>query len=230
MRGCLGFLVFAAILVTLLAAAVVQLVLPSLVAGDVEGSPLLRGQQVEVHVDTSVAGVLLHGRIDSIRITGTSLTEPNATIAALDLTLADVAIADHTFDTASGSLDGVTITTVNGGSIPIDTVAISGFSSTVLATVRIGATAAEAALRSLLQAAGVAVSSVSLGAGVVDVTIQGHAIQARLVTNGNQLVLDAGSPVAPIELLSAPAGGEWRIDTVDVTASGIAIEVAIDLG
>ena len=41
----------------------------------VRSAPLLAGQPVEVHVETSLAGVLLHGQIDSIQISGTKAGE-----------------------------------------------------------------------------------------------------------------------------------------------------------
>jgi hypothetical protein len=229
-RGCLGFLVFAITAVAVLAFVVVQFALPAVVTSAVRSSPLVRGQNVAVQVDTSLTGLFLHGRIDRIVITGRDLSEPSATIADVSVTLSEVSILDRTFATAAGTLSGVDVEV--GSSAPIlhiEMVNLSGSASTLTAEVQVSRAAAEAGLLAPLRAAGVPVDAVSLARGRIDLTIAGLLVETQTVLTESGLSLQAG-PLSPsVPILSGPAGGAWRIDEVDVTTSGLRIVLSIAL-
>jgi hypothetical protein len=228
MRGCLGFLVFAAILVTALAVALVQLALPAVVTAAVEGSPLVRGQPVAVTVETSLGGVLLHGEIDSVRITGANLSEPPATIGDLDVTLSHVSMVDRTFASADGTLVGVVMDPTAAAPIELPTVWIGGSSSALTATVALDAQQTVALLEARLKAAGApADARVALIPGGIDLSVLGHSVPARIETTAETVQLVSEQAGLDVTLLEAPAGGPWQIGDLQVTPGGM--QMTLDL-
>ncbi|HLX35677.1 MAG TPA: hypothetical protein VKR30_10610 [Candidatus Limnocylindrales bacterium] len=230
MRGCLGFLLFLVVAVGLLGYAVVQYAIPAVVTAAVRSSPLARGQNLTVQVDTSLTGVFLHGSVDRIAIGGANVTEPNATISLVDITLADVSILDRTFASATGTLTGVSVDLSDGSPIQLTSVAVSGSSSSLQTAVDLTAAEASIALRDRLRAAGIPADSVQLVRGGVDIVVAGRTIPARVVVTAGSVSLDAGPPYPAVTVFSAPAGGDWTIGSVDVSATGIRVTVAISLG
>src|SRR5205814_1868978 len=75
--------------------------------------------------------------------------------------------------------------------------------------------AAEAAIRDRLRAAGVQVDAVSLARGRIDLTIAGQLVETQTTLTESSVSLDAGAAFTSVPILSAPPGGEWRIDEVD---------------
>jgi hypothetical protein len=214
--------------VTALAVAFVQLVVPAVVTSAVESSPLVRGQPVTVTVDTSVTGVLLHAQIDRIRITGQSLVESNATIAALDVTLSGVSITDRTFDAAGGTLSGVVIDPAGATPITLPTVALAGASAAVTATISLDAAEATSLIESHLRSAGAPAGvTVSLAQGHLDLLVAGHSIPARIDTTAQTATLVVDGLNLHETLLQAPAGGAWTIGDVEISPTGI--QVSLDL-
>jgi hypothetical protein len=226
-RGCLGFLLFVGTAVAVLAFVAVQLALPAVAASAVKASPLLRDQDVTVSVETSFAGVLLHGDLDRVVITGQNLTEPRAAVGRVSVTLSGVSILDRTFVSAAGTLTGVDVGVGATSPIHVDVVNLGGSGSTLTAEIQVGAAAATTAMRDRLRAAGVPVDVVSLAAGHVDLTIGGLVIASQVAMTESSVSLDAGPLLPSLPILSAPAGGEWRIDQVEVTPAGLRIVVSV---
>jgi hypothetical protein len=229
MRGCLTFVLFVALLIGGLAFGLVQFALPALVDAAVRNSTLVHGQPVTVITDASIEGVFLDWRIDRIDITGRDLTEPNARVGNLNLTLRDVALVDRTFASASGELSDVDLQIAGVPLARVASVGLTGTSTSIQAGVLVTASAAEAAIRARLQDANVPVQQVRLGAGRIDITIAGQVVSAQPLLTSNGLALDVGAPVPPIELVSTPPGGEWRIDSVLVSPAGIRMSIGISL-
>jgi hypothetical protein len=229
-RGCLGFLLFAGVLIAGLAFVLVELAVPALVSAGVRSSPLVQGRDVQVHVETSFDGVLLHGRADRIDLSGSNLDEPNARIGSLQLTLRDVTLLDRTFADADGLLNGVELQLGTGAPVLIGEVRLTGSSSSLEARLFIGAPAAESAIRSRLLEAGLPVQAVHLGRGRVDLSVAGQTVPASLHLTATALILDAGPPIGSVDVLSAPVGGEWRLASVEVTEQGVQLTVTISLG
>jgi hypothetical protein len=190
----------------------------------------VRGQNVSVQVDTSLAGILLHGRIDRIVITGHDVTEPNATLASVAVTLSDVSLLDRTFAAASGTLSGVDIGVGSATPIHVDSVDLSGSTSTLTATVQISAAVAAAAITARLRAAGVPIDGVSLASGRIDLTIDGQLVETQAVLAANSLSLQVGSAFPSLPILTGASGGAWRIDAVDVSPAGLRLVVSVPVG
>lgn len=235
MRGCLGFLLFAAAAIGLLAYGLVEIAVPSIVSTAVKSSSLVQGRDFTVEVTTSFEGVLLHGRVDRIDILGQDVVEQNVTIGRAHLALYDASLLDRTFATANGALEGVDADVGFGAPIHLDTILLSGAESTLLAEIDVGQAEATAAIEDQLRAAGVPVQSVTLGTGQVTFNVAGLPITATLASGGGAggsgtgVSLDAGSPFGRVAILDQPAGSVWRIASVDVMPSGLRITVSIDL-
>jgi hypothetical protein len=227
-RGCLAFVVFAAVLVGALAFAIVRFALPSLVESAVRGSPLVHGQPLTVVTDASFAGVFLGGRIDAIEVNGRDLTEPDAEIGTFALTLRDVSLLDRAFGSADGRLSNATLVVGNGQRLTVDTVALSGSGTTLTATLDVSATAAEALIRTRLETVGVPIEAVHLGVARIDIRAAGQAVDTTLLVGDAGLALDAGA-LGTVPIVEAPASGEWRIQAIDVRPTGIHLVVLISL-
>ena len=227
MRGCLGFLTLVALLGAALAIAI-ALLLPATVAAQVRNSPFLRGQPVEVDVQASLAGVLLHRSIDRITISGRGLAEANASVGTAQIVLTDVWIIDRSFASASGTLTGVTIDIGSATPLPLGNVTITGSSQSLTAVGDMDATLATGALKSRFVAAGLPVDAVSLAAGRIDLTIGGRTIRATPVITGTEVRLEAEG-LASLPIVTLPATGEWRITEITVTPGGIRVTALVSL-
>jgi len=229
MRGCLGFLVFAAVLIALLAVASVQVLLPAVATAAIQGSSLVRGQPVVVTVETSIAGVLLHGEIDSVRITGTNLSEPPATIGDVDVTLSRVSLIDRTFGSADGTLIGVVVDPTAAVPIELPTVLLGGDSSALTATVTLDAQQTVALLQARLKTAGAPDARVALTSGGIDLSVLGHSVPARIEASAEAVQLVSEQAGLHLTLLEAPAGGPWQIGDVQVTPGGIQLTLDLEV-
>ena len=231
MRGFLAFLVVAALTGGALAVAAVTVVLPAVVSVAVRDSPFLRsGTDVRVDVDASLIGVFLHGSIDRITIAGDGLSEPSARVAAADVDLDDVSILDHSFAEASGTLSGVDLDVAGAGPLHLATVTLQGSSRTLEAVADLDATAAVAAIRRRLAAAGLSSEAVTLTAGRIDVTLAGRTFAALPVITSTEVRLEASDGLVSLPLVTLPTTGEWRITAIQVTPSGIRVTAVVILG
>ena len=229
MRGCLSFLVFVSLLLGALAFGFTRFALPALVSAAIESSPLLHGQPATVTTETSLAGVVLGGRIDEIRITTDHLDEPNASIDWVDLTLRDVSMLDRSFASASGELGGVSLDLGDDEPVLIPSIHVGGSATSLSATLDFDAAEAEYVFRSRLTSAGIPIDAVRLGVGQVEVTVRGQIVVASVRLADGGVVLDGGPTVGAIPLLEAPAGGEWRVEEVGVLPTGLHLVVSISL-
>ncbi len=228
MRGCLAFLLFAALLIGALALAVVRLALPGLVDSAVRGSPLAHGQPLTVVTNASIEGVFLGGRIDEIEISGRDLAESNASLGTLDVTFRDVSIFDHTFASADGGMTFATLSIGPENRVTADAVGLRGSGTTLTATADFSSPEAEGAIGVVLQDAGVPVDGVHLGTGRVEIKVAGATLPADLRVADGGLTLEAGN-LGSIPLIEPPPGSEWRIEGVEVTPAGIRLVLLISL-
>jgi hypothetical protein len=229
-RGCLAFLAGVVIVGAGLAWALVTVLLPAAVSAGVRDSPFLRGQAVRVNVQTSLAGVFLHGSVDRITISGRGLSEPNASVASADIVLTDVSIVDRSFTGAAGTLTGVNVDVAASGGLPLGVVTLSGPSKALAAVADMDAATASAALRVRFAAAGIPVDVVSLAAGRIDLTIAGRTVAAIPVITATEVRLEADGGVVNLPIVTLPAGGEWRIAAIEVTPFGIRVTALLSLG
>ena len=228
MRGCLGFLTLVALLLAGFALAI-TLLLPTAIAAQVRDSPLLRGQPVEVDVQTSLTGLFLHGTIDRITISGEGLREPEASVGTAQIDLTNVSILDRAFASATGTLTDVTVDGASAVPLPLGTVTLGGSSRDLSAIADIDAAAAATAIKGSFVAAGVPVEAVSLAAGRIDLAIAGRTITARPVITSTEVRLEAEG-LASLPIVRLPATGEWRITAITITPGGIRVTALVRLG
>ncbi len=136
MAGCLRFLVFAVLLVFVLAWFV-----PPLIAGPVVATSLTAagfdGEDTEVVVRTDPPPELVLLHADNLRITSRNVRRDDVRIQRLDLQLTDVGLLDRTFASIEGTLDGLSTLGAGGEAIVVQRISIDGESPNPAATVEI---------------------------------------------------------------------------------------------
>jgi hypothetical protein len=228
-RGCLGFLIVVALAGAALGVAIVTVLLPAAASAGVRDSPFLRGQAVRVDVQTSFEGVFLDGRVDRITISGSGLSEPNATVTTADIALIDVSIVDRSFRRAAGTLTDVDVDVASAGALHLETVTLSGSSRALTALADLDATTASTFVRGRLAAAGIPVNAVTFEAGRIDLTIAGVTIAAIPVITSTEVRLEAEGGGVSLPIVAFPSTGEWQITAIQVTPAGIRVTALVSL-
>jgi hypothetical protein len=227
MRSFLGFVVFTATLVALLAVFLVPPVVGPMVAAAVREASPFGDQPLEVQVDVDAVG-LVRGFVREIRISGSDLEAGGVTIESLDVVVRDVETGgEHGFSDVSGGLDDVLVPRDDGTTVGVRRVGLAGASSAVLATVAIDPDAALTLVDRALQDAGIDPEGAELvDAGVAIRVAEQRVVLALLVVDGAIVVPAPGGTLAPV--LDPGPADPWRVLAVSVTAAGIEIDAMVD--
>lgn len=228
MRGFLGFLVFATVLIGVLVFVVVPLLVRPVVAGAVRAALPFGDQAVSIEVDVDGLG-LLGGYVDRVRITGDDLVAGESQIGALDVTMRRVGLADRDFASIAGSLESVTVQLGDGTSVEVPEIRLSGPSASVLADARVGAAGAEALVVSALATAGLAVDRVGLAEGGVALELLGLQVIVPLTVVDGAVVATSFMGLAQLAVIAPAADDPWRVTGLKVLPTGLDIEASIDL-
>ncbi len=227
MRSFLGFLVFTAALVAILAVFLVPPVVAPIVVTAVREASPFGDQALDVEVDVDALG-LMRGFVGEIRISGSDLEARGVTIDALDVTVQGVEIGgDHDFAGVDGAFGGLVV--LGGADSPVEVRAltVSGPSTDVTATATLVPEQALILVRDSLADAGVDASDVELVDGGVAFQVAGQRLEVALVVNNGAIVVPMfGS--SPVPVLAPDASDSWRITAVSVDPTGLEIEASVD--
>jgi hypothetical protein len=217
-KGCLSFLVFAALLI----AAFTWFALPPVAGLAVEmliPRDAIAGN-VSVRVETDFPPELYTLHADAVVLTGTDALIADGLLDAdrAAITLTDVNVLERTAARLDGRLDGVH---VNQGPITLLTIRridVSGPLDAVVATARLDGkelrTRAGAAIESAI---GTPPQSLALAApDRVSAKIQGVTIAGRLVVRGGALLVEGDAPLPTVELIPASATGPLSLRSIEI--------------
>ncbi len=223
-----GFLRFALLFVALVAVLVLvalPLALGPLLTQQVRDAGLA-ADSVQVSVGLFDPG-LVFGRARSVEIDASNITESPAEIGSLQLTLHDVALFDRTFESISGELHDVSLTTKDA-TLTVDTVDVSGPADAASTTGRLSVDQAQNLIMAVARRQGVALDGVTFSdAGV---TVAAHGLQgtARLTVSSGALLLDTGLGDAIVLAQAAPSD-PWQLDEAWVSASGLNVRGTVNM-
>jgi hypothetical protein len=222
--GLFRFLVFLVLLVSLLVFVVVPAVASPLLTQMVRDMGL-RADDLRVSIG-SFDPALLGGRTSELRIEGTNVLIPPATVEQLDLTFGDVSFIERDFATVRGQLNGVLLT-AGGTALRVNSVQVDGPAHEARATGHFTAEESELLVRSAAERAGIQLDGVRFVSGGLRVNVGGLEAGARVNVQGGALVLDAGFG-PPVVLLQPAPADPWRLNEAYVTSTGIAVSGLVD--
>ncbi len=232
MRGCLSFLVFAAVLLAALAWFGVPPAADWLVTQAVRAS--ISGD-VHAHVAADPPPRLLLLQADTLQIDGTGVTLSGGSISAasLSLTLTDVNLLSRHASRVSGSLGGVSVAAAGlaRGPLPIRSVTLSGPSDDVAAVMTVDASTALAIVRAEVgRLTGVAPADVSLLApDSLRIVAAGQVSVARLaVVQGSLIAQPSSAAIGAITIVDGASLGPLRLTSVQVTATSVVLTGLLD--
>ena len=228
MRGLVGFLVFAGILIGVLVFAAGPLVVRPLAVEAVRAM-IPGGDVVDVGVDVDGFD-LLRGQLGEVRVAGGSLGSDSISLRSYELRAYRVGLDGRTFATLTGALEGVTVTLADGSVLDVGHVALSGSSTALQADVQLLPPAAEAIISAALADAGLAVERVSLVEGGVEVELLGQRTIAPLAYRDGALLLPSIMGQGNIVVIEPPAGDAWAVTGLRTLPTGMDIAVTIDVG
>jgi hypothetical protein len=233
MGGLLRFLLFLAIAVTLLAVVVVQVVVPAVVTAAVRASLGSLASPVSVQVRTSLDGVLLHGRIDAISVSGGPLQHGDVLAADVQLTASEVALADRSIGAVDGTLRGVQLEPGDGRILRLGSAQVSGGPGGIELVGNVAPGDVTTDLQLALQGAIAnplgSAPRVTLDGGSIHIVAGSANVAATLRVDGGSLVLDGGS-LGTVTILPAPADGSWRLTAATLSPAGLRVTAVMPLG
>jgi hypothetical protein len=227
MRTLLAAIVLAALIVTGVAAIVPLIARPIVVAAVQAASPF-GSQRLDIDVDLNVFG-LLRGTIDRIHVRGTSLKRGDVTIAAMDVTLTDVATSGHEFRGATGTLATIQVPTNDTSSLTIDEVKLAGPSSALIATASLDRAAATHLVTAAFADGGIEVGAIELGAGTITFQAFGARVEVPIGVEDGAIVVVDPFGTGSFELVTPGADDGWRFTGVAVAPGGLTIDASLDV-
>lgn len=222
----MGFLVFVALLVGVMAIVVVPLVAQPLIASLVRDALPFEGPPVEIEVDAGAG--LLSGTIDRIAVRGSGLSSGQAAVETLDLEVAGFAILTRSFANLRGSLGAVHVVLDDGTALSMRTIDLAGSSDAVTATARFDAAATERLVRTSLAAGGIVPDRVILGDGAMTFEARGLRVTARLEVRDGTLVLVPEQLLPPVEVLATEADAPWHLARATIAPDGLTLVGDVD--
>ncbi len=234
MRGCLSFVLFAVLLIGLLAWFVLPAIAgPLVVAGFAAAG--LRGTDTQATVTADPPLELLALHADRVRIRSSDVTLQDLHATSLDVTIADVGLLDRTFATIDGTLEGVSATTAEGSTVDVPSVRVTGTASVtnasfLLPTSLVADLAASAADR----ATGRQPDSVRLVApDVVEFAVAGTTLDGTIAVDpSGDLIVEPSGPDARLPaliLVTAASVEPLALESVRVVDAGVQVEARVDL-
>lgn len=227
MRTLLAAILLAALIVAGVA-IVVPLVARPVIASAVLGASPFGDQPLQVEVDCNAFG-LLTGTVDRIHVRGTDLERGEATIAALDVTLTDVAIGGNAFDAVIGTLATITLPIDAGSALTIDEVRLTGSSAEATASASFDRAAAIRLIEWAFADAGVQVSGVELGTSTVAFEVFGTRAEVPIGVDEGAVVLVDPFGTGAFEVITVAPDDAWRFTGVAVTPAGLTIDANVDV-
>lgn len=230
MRGLLRFLILVAVLVGIGVLLVVQLLIPAIVTAEVRAAIPVSATPIAVDVRTSLTGVLLHGRIDSITVSGSNVRRGLVTAAAMDITVGDVGIIDRSFGTVTGALSGVQLDQGIHPPMRLTRVTLSGSATRIQAAAELSPADLETELELAIAGVGsdpvFGSAHVSVAGGVIHVEAGTNDVAATLRLENGAIVLDGG-PLGSLTLATPPADGSWQVTNIQLTPAGARITAEV---
>lgn len=228
MRSFLGFLVFIATLVAVLAAFAVPAFVSPLVVSAVRSASPFGDQPLDVEVDVDAIS-LARGFVRAIRISGAELEGDGVLVGSLDLTLQGVSIGDHGFADVAGSLEAVDVGLPDGTSVRVRSVTLSGPSTAVTARARLDPSEASSLLVTALADAGLQLDAVQLIDGGVAISIFGQQAEVALAVVDGAIVVPSLLGLSSVPVLQPEPGDAWRVVALSVGPAGIEIDTRVDV-
>jgi hypothetical protein len=230
MRSLLGFIVFTAVFIGLLAAVLVPIVVPPLVTAAVRQALPFEGGPVDVAVDVDVLE-LARGSVRGIRVSGHDLAAgPDVHVGTLEVSVADIRLDRRGFAAIEGGASSVALTLADGTALTIDSLQVSGPSTDVRASATISATQTLQLVQARLADAGINPPRIELVDGGVALDVLGQPVQAALRIEDGALVIASFFGGGPIVLLGPEPGDPWRLVSADVSPAGVSLDAAVDAG
>ena len=230
MRGFIGFVVLALVGLAVLVFVVAPAVIKPMVVNAVHAALPFGDQPVQV--DAVVTGLgLISGSIDSIHVTGTSLSPSvyaGVKIGRLDATISHASIGDHAFAGISGGLDEVTFPISGDRSVTVSQITFTGASDAVTGAATLQPKEAIALVTELFADAGISVENVQLQDNDLALTVFGQNVTFGLDVEGGALEVPDALGNGPITLLQPGPDDRWRLTGVSVTPGGIELDVVMD--
>jgi hypothetical protein len=230
-RGCLSFLLFAAILI----AVVAWVGLPALAGGVIDAgltSAGFRGRDTAVEVRSDPPFELLAGHADRVAITSRAVSSGSLTADSLSITLDDVALLDRSAAGTAGTLTGVTLHGKSGEDVHVARIDIGGPSDGADARLRVTAAEVRARAAAALGTAGIAVSDLTPDPpdGLL-VTALGRQVRGTLVINPAGAIAISIPGFSPVALVAPPDGVGIRFRSVSVASDrSLVVQAIVDLG
>jgi hypothetical protein len=230
MRGCLSFLLFAALLI----GAVAWVGLPSLTAGVITAGLVgagFHGEDTSVEVRADPPFEILAGHADRVAIVSRSVRVGALAADTLALTLDDVALVERSAAASTGTLTGVTLTGTSGATIEIARIDLGGPSDAADARFRITAAEVKRRAAAALGATGLAVTDVTPEQpDVLVVTALGQKVPATLVIDPAGAIALSVPGVSPVALVAPPPATGIRFRSVTVASDrALLVEATVDL-
>jgi hypothetical protein len=229
MRSFLGFLVFIAALVAVLAAFALPAVVSPLVVSAVRSASPFGDQPLDVEVDVDAIG-LIRGFVREIRISGEDLERDGVVVGSLDLAIQGVSIGDQGFAGLAGGLDAVDVGLPEGTSIRVGSVELSGPSTAVHARATLEAPEAEALILAAFADAGLELDGLQLVEGGVAVDVFGTRAEVGLAVANGAIVAPSLLGLASVPVLQPQPGDAWRVVGLSVEPGGLEIDATVDAG
>lgn len=227
MRGFLGFLVFAGLLIGVLVFVVVPLLVRPLVVDAVRAALPFGDQAVVIDVDMDGLG-LLQGQVARVRAHGSDVTSGEVRIGDLDIAVARASIGDRRFETITGTLTGIELSDVAGTPVAIDRVTLSGSSDEIVAIAILEADAALALVTNRFAEAGLAVDGIQLDDGRIAFQVLGQAVQVPLAVEDGVVVVPDLFGSGSVPILTPDPGAPWELTAVTVSPAGMTINAVVD--
>lgn len=228
-RSILGFLVFTAALIAILAALVLPMLVAPMVVSAVRDASPFGDQPLDIEVDVNAVG-LARGFVNEIRVSGSGLETEDLAIGSLQVTLRGVRISDHyPFDEVTGRLGGVVVPWAGRVPISVRSVTLSGPSTDVVAQATLDPDQAMVLIRNAFADAGLEPTNVELVDGAVAVEIAGQRLELALIVVDGALVVPTPAGFS-VEVLEPDADDAWRVLAVSVSPSGLRIDASLDPG
>ena len=228
MRSLIGFLLFSAVLISILVFVAGPVVARPLVANVVRSALPFDGGDLDVAVD--VDGVdLLTGHVRAIRVSGERLVAGDATIGSLDLTARRVGLLSRDVADVTGSIEDLTIALEGGRSVTMASVDLSGPPSDVTAIATVAPAGAASLVAATLADAGLAIDGIALTDEGFELELLGQRTTVSPTVVDGAVVLPSMMGSDPVPILAQADGDPWRITALTTSATGLQVEASIDV-
>jgi hypothetical protein len=228
MRSLLGFLLFSAVLISILVFVAGPVVARPLVADVVRSALPFDGGDLVVAVDADGFD-LLTGHVRAIRVSGVDLASGDVTIGSLDLTARRVGLLSRDVADLTGSIEDLTIGLEGGGSVTVASVDLAGSTSNVAAIANLVPAEAQSLVATALADAGLAVEGIVLTDDGLELELLGQRITVSPTVVDGAVALPSIMAGDAVPILAPADGDPWRITAITTSSAGLLVEATIDV-